>query len=105
MFEWLAANLYSEDCVRSAVVYSEMLHWKIKYSSKNHSEIESENHSIQIFFSNKANGCKPIRGSITFLSDTLDMQFDPNFFSIYSTHSNYISLLDKYENLLWVVKK
>ncbi|MCE9498984.1 MAG: hypothetical protein K8R21_00455 [Leptospira sp.] len=96
-----AANLYSENCIHSAELYSHLFGWKIEKSTKQHSEL-STGSGLRIIFSSKSEICSVNPGSITIgVQNFEDIPKNLSGFKIETTSEHYISYLDQFQNRIW----
>ena len=104
-FTFYASNLFSENCIESADAYCQFFGWKIIQSSENHSELVT-NSGEKVIFSRSSDKCHVEKGSITLLSDNLEPELSIFFrFEQRPPEKKYISILDLYENRIWIFKK
>ncbi|HMV77967.1 MAG TPA: hypothetical protein PL048_20965 [Leptospiraceae bacterium] len=104
-FKFYASNLYSENCIESADEYCQFFGWKITQSSNNHSELLTDS-GEKIIFSRSNKNCRVEKGSITVVSDTIEPELSDFFqFEQRPEGKEYISILDRYGNRIWLFRK
>ena len=105
--QFYAANLYSLDCERTAVLYQRLFSLSILSSSKNHAELRSSN-GFSIFIDKPSIHCNVTPGTKSFcVSELNESSFDLDPLSLESFHEKekYASFLDEYQNRIWIFEK
>ncbi len=106
-FQFYAANLYSLDCEKTALLYSKLFSLSPVSISKNHSELHSPE-GFSIFIDMPSVHCNVTPGTISFSISNLDLQkinLEPLKLESYYEKENYASFLDEYQNRVWVFEK
>lgn len=106
-FYFYAANILSEDCEKSATLYSRLFSLEILYAKKNHAELKSSN-GFSLFIDKPSLECKVSPGSISFSIPCFNLEkinLAPMVLESYYEKGNYASFLDEYQNRIWIFEK
>jgi hypothetical protein len=97
-------NLLSDDCVRSAQVYSFVFGFTLAISGKYHSEVITES-GLRILFSPNSEKCRVSVGSFSIEGEPTQKFKESGFFTIEQTFPDrgYHAYLDKYGNRIWFI--
>lgn len=107
LYQFYGANLFSLDCEKSALVYSENFPLKIISKSKNHAELKTEN-GISIFLDKPSEHCNVSSGTITFTVSKLridEIHLSSFKLEFHSEKNKYASFLDEYKNRVWIFER
>ena len=106
-FNFYAANILSEDCEKSASIYSRLFLLEIVYAKKNHAELKSSA-GFSIFIDKPSNECNVSPGTISFSIPNFEIEelnLEPLVLESFFKKENYASFLDEYKNRVWVFEK
>lgn len=106
-FQLYAANLFSLDCEKSALLYSKLFSLSIRSAKVHHAELQSDT-GLAIFIDKPSDTCKVSPGSISFVVPELnlsEMNLEPLNFESYDEKGKYAAFLDEYSNRIWVFAK
>jgi len=106
-FTFHAANLLSEDCQKSAEIYSRLFDLKILKAKVNHAELESKS-GLFLFLDKPSVFCPISPGSISFSVPTFkvyEINLEPLQLESYFEKQNYASFLDEYKNRIWIFER
>ena len=102
-----AANLLSEDCRKSAEIFSRLFDLKIRVAKINHAELESDL-GLYLFLDKPSVHCPISPGSISFSVSFLNIKeinLEPFVLESYYEKENYASFLDEYKNRIWIFER
>ena len=105
--QFYAANLYSLDCEKTALLYARLFSLSIVASSKNHAELRSTN-GFSIFIDKPSIHCNVTPGTLSFcVLELNESSFDLDPLSLESFHEKekYASFLDEYQIRIWIFEK
>jgi hypothetical protein len=106
-FNFYAANILSEDCEKTASIYSRLFSLEIVCAKKNHAELKSSA-GFSIFIDKPSNECNVSPGTISFSLPVFNLDkinLAPLVLESYYKKENYASFLDEYQNRVWVFEK
>ena len=106
-FQFYAANLFSLDCEKSALLYSRLFSFSIWSKTQNHAELRSDSGFV-LFIDKPSLYCNVTQGTISFTVPELNLKeinLDPLKLESYNEKNMYVSFLDEYSNRIWVFKR